>query len=98
LFCFGARAYQIYQPHFLGEFALENLDPSQSAGAFADDTKMHAAALESLWRAFRELQRRNFQRTDTLQFNEFLEKLRELSVVEEKLENLRRRYLPTHPG
>ena len=27
LFRFGARVYQMHQPHFLSEFLLENLDP-----------------------------------------------------------------------
>jgi hypothetical protein len=94
LFHFGARAYQISQPHFLTEFLLENLDPSQSAGAFADDSAMHATALETLWRAFRELQTRDSQMTNTPHFNKFLEKLHELSLAEERLTELRRQFLP----
>ncbi|HEX3719762.1 MAG TPA: hypothetical protein VH595_17555 [Verrucomicrobiae bacterium] len=93
LFCFGARAYQIFQPHFLNEFLLENLDPAHSSGAFADDSQMHGAALDSLWRSFREIQRDGFRTLDAARFEKFLEKLRELSVAEERLAELRRQYV-----
>jgi tetratricopeptide (TPR) repeat protein len=93
LFHFGARAYQMSQPHFLTEFLLENLDPGQSAGAFADDSAMHTAALESLWRAFCELQTRNPQTINAPDFSGFLGKLHELSLAEERLMELRRQFL-----
>ncbi len=50
---FGARAYRLYQPQFLSEFVLENLDPAQSSGAYVGSPEMRAAALESLWLSFR---------------------------------------------
>jgi hypothetical protein len=95
LFRFGARAYQMYQPHFLNEFLLENLDPAQSSGAFAGDSHMHLAALESLWRSFREIHRDGFKMPATPQFDQFLEKLGELRLAEERLTDLRRRYVST---
>jgi hypothetical protein len=50
---FGARVYRLYQPQFLSEFVLENLDPAQSSGAYVGSHEMRAAALESLWLSFR---------------------------------------------
>jgi len=50
---FGCRVYAMHQPQFLNEFVLENLDPSQSSGAFVASPDMRAAALESLWLSFR---------------------------------------------
>lgn len=92
LFRFGARVYQIYQPHFLNEFLLENFDPAHSPDAFVGNPEMHAAALESLWRAFREIQRNGFKTLNTPEFAGLLERLRELRVVEERLVELRRHY------
>ena len=92
LFRFGARIYQIYQPHFLNEFLLENFDPAQSPDAFVENPEMRAAALESLWRAFRDIQRGGFKKLNTPEFSELLERLRELRVVEERLMELRRHY------
>lgn len=93
LFRFGARAYQVFQPHFLNEFLLENLDPGRSSDALAGDSQMHAAALESLWRAFREMQRAGFAMLDQPQFEAFRDKLGELRIAEERLEELRRRHV-----
>lgn len=92
LFHFGARIYQIFQPHFLNEFLLENFDPAQSPKAFVKNPEMQAAALESLWRAFRDIQRGGFKKLNTPEFSELLERLRELRVVEERLMALRRHY------
>jgi tetratricopeptide (TPR) repeat protein len=92
LFRFGARVYQIYQPHFLNEFLLENFDPARSPDAFVGSSEMQAAALESLWRAFREVQRGGFKTLNTPEFSELLERLRELRVVEDRLAELRRHY------
>ncbi|MGH7976377.1 MAG: hypothetical protein ACREC8_06915 [Limisphaerales bacterium] len=92
LFHFGARIYQMYQPHFLTEFLLENFDPAQSPNTFVRNPEMQAAALESLWRAFREIQRGGFKKMNTPEFSELLERLRELRVVEERLAKLRRHY------
>jgi tetratricopeptide (TPR) repeat protein len=93
LFRFGARVYQTYQPHFLSEFLLENLDPAHSSTAFATDSTMHAVAWESLWQGFREIQRGGFKVLNTPQFEGLLEKLRTLRVAEERLAQLRQQYL-----
>lgn len=50
---FGARVYGLYQPQFLNEFVVENLDPARSSGAYVGSPEMRAAALESLWLSFR---------------------------------------------
>jgi hypothetical protein len=50
---FGTRVYRLYQPQFLSEFVLENLDPARSSGAYVGSPEMRAAALESLWLSFR---------------------------------------------
>jgi tetratricopeptide (TPR) repeat protein len=50
---FGARVYSLYQPQFLNEFVIENLDPAHSSGAYVGSPEMRAAALESLWLSFR---------------------------------------------
>lgn len=88
LFRFGARVYQQFQPHFLTEFLLENLEPAHGSDAFARDAEICAAAWESLWRTFREIQRNGFTMLNTPQFSELLSKLRELRIVEELLTEL----------
>jgi tetratricopeptide (TPR) repeat protein len=98
LFRFGARTYQAFQPHFLNEFLLENLDPAISPGAFSDDSEMHAAALESLWREFREIQRGGFGTSNTPQSETFWERLRELRMGEDRLAELRQLYVEPRPG
>ena len=90
LFRFGARAYQMHQSHFLTEFLLENLDPSQSHDAFPVDPKMHAAAGEAIARAFAELQREGFRSLNTPSFDRFLKTLRRLRITQTRLDELRR--------
>jgi tetratricopeptide (TPR) repeat protein len=46
LFRFGARVYGIYQPHFLKEFVLENIDPEQSSAAYVESPEMRAGLAE----------------------------------------------------
>lgn len=89
LFRFGARAYQMHQSHFLTEFLLENLDPSQSHDAFPADPKMHAAAGEAIARAFSELQREGFRSLNTPSFDRFLKTLRWLRMTQTRLDELR---------
>jgi hypothetical protein len=89
LFRFGARVYQMHQPHFLSEFLLENLDPSQSSDAFPVDAEMHAAAGEAIVRALDGIQRDGFQSLNTPRFDRFLKTLRQLRVTEERLAELR---------
>ena len=48
LFRFGARVYARYQPQFLHEFVLDNMDPGQSSPAYANCPEMRSAAQEAL--------------------------------------------------
>ncbi|HEX2852390.1 MAG TPA: hypothetical protein VHO24_04060 [Opitutaceae bacterium] len=56
LFRLGAQLYGRHQPHFLGEFLLEQL----AAPAFAADAEFRAVAGDALVRALAELQRPQF--------------------------------------
>lgn len=91
LFRFGARVYQVHQPHFLVEFLLETLTPEKSTETHSGDRIMHAAAGEALWRALRGLQREGFQRIGSAEFDNVLNLLTELRVDEGALADLRRR-------
>jgi tetratricopeptide (TPR) repeat protein len=91
LFRFGARVYQVHQPHFLVEFLLETLYPEKSTATHSSDREMHAAAGEALWRALRGLQKEGFSQIGSAGFEKVLALLGELRVAEETLAHLRRR-------
>ena len=95
LFRFGCLVYQAGPPHFLVEFILESLDPARSDGAAPLNHKTHAAAIDSLWGALKEIQRAGFSSLATPRFEQVLESLRELRLTEERLEQLRRTTIPT---
>lgn len=89
LFRFGARAYQIHQPHFVAEFLLENLDPRQTAGGvFPTDQKLHSAASETIASALAAIQREGFRSINTPRFNRFLERIRQLRIAQTRLDEL----------
>jgi hypothetical protein len=48
LFRFGARVYARYQPQFLNEFVLDNMDAAQSSSDYVDSAEMRSAAQEAL--------------------------------------------------
>jgi hypothetical protein len=48
LFRFGARVYARYQPQFLHEFVLDNMNPDQSSLDYAHCAEMRSAAQEAL--------------------------------------------------
>jgi tetratricopeptide (TPR) repeat protein len=48
LFRFGARVYAKYQPQFLNEFVLENMDPGRSSSEYVGSAEMRSAAQEAL--------------------------------------------------
>ncbi len=91
LFRFGVRAYQIYQPQFLVEFILESVDQKETPGANASG-EMQAEAMRALWRSFREVQKEGFKKLNPAQFEEFLQKLGDLSFAENRLNELRQEY------
>ena len=64
LFRFGARVYASYQPQFLHQFVLDNMNPGQSSSAYANSPEMRAAAQEAL-----ELAKRRDQPTRTNPFS-----------------------------
>jgi tetratricopeptide (TPR) repeat protein len=90
LFQFGARAYQIHQPHFLAEFLLENLDPRQTAGVFPPNQKLHSAASETIASALAAIQREGFRSINTPRFDRFLERIRQLRIAQTRLDELSR--------
>ncbi len=90
LFRFGARAYQLHQPHFLMEFLLETLDPAHSTDAIPNDPVLHAAASEAIWSLFGEIQRDGFGATG---FYRLLTVLRQLRITDARLAQLRASHL-----
>jgi hypothetical protein len=46
LFRFGARVYERYQPQFLNEFVLDNIDPAQSSSDYVESAEMRSAVQE----------------------------------------------------
>lgn len=90
LFRFGCKAYQLYQPHFLTEFLLENLDPAHSSDALTTNPALHANALEALWLSLAELQRDGFKAMNTPQYEKMLEQLQDLRVTGARLSELSR--------
>jgi len=48
LFRFGARVYARFQPQFLNEFVLDNMDPTQSSPDYVKSREMRAAVREAL--------------------------------------------------
>lgn len=48
LFRFGARVYEKYQPQFLHEFVLENIDQQRSSRDYVESTEIRSAAREAL--------------------------------------------------
>jgi len=95
LFRFGCRIYQIYQPHFLTEFLLENLDPTQSADATGTNPAWHASAAEALWYMLGELHRDGFKTMNTPQFEKMLAQLSELRITNARLAELRASHQPS---
>ena len=89
LFRFGCRVYQTYQPHFLTEFLLENLDPAQSPGAFTDNHQMQSSALNAIWHSLRELQQGGFKAISTPRFEKVLAQLQGLRIAGDRLAELR---------
>ncbi|MFO1498164.1 MAG: hypothetical protein U1G07_07190 [Verrucomicrobiota bacterium] len=86
LFRFGALAYQLYQPHFLGDFILDGLDRLES---FAPCEPARRAAREVLDHAFGTIQREAFEALHKPQFHQVLQKLDALRKAEARLQSSR---------
>jgi hypothetical protein len=87
LFRFGVAVYRAYQPQFLTEFVLENLDPKQEA-AFSNDSELHATAAQALAATARDLHHDGFAAVNTPRFDKLLETLRALQITERRLRDL----------
>ena len=57
LFVLGAQLYRVHQPHFVGEFLLENVDPENPGAAFSSDPQFRAVADDALARTLAALPR-----------------------------------------
>ena len=90
IFCFGCRIYQVHQPQFLAEFILESLDPEKTKGVLPLDEQLLEAARAAVLRAFKEIQRGEFQNSSTAGHDKMLANLQELRVTEARLEQLGR--------
>lgn len=97
LFRFGSRLYQAYQPHFLTEFLLENLDPQVTPVALEASPQMHLAAIEVIGEELRRISRDGFKMVSKPEFNSLLERLRLLRIADEKLACLRNRQSKVNP-
>ncbi len=78
----------MHLPHFLAEFILESLDPEKEMGVLPLDGELLEIAHASILRAFKEIQRGEFQGSLTLGHEKMLAKLQELRVTEERLQQL----------
>ncbi|HWA08247.1 MAG TPA: tetratricopeptide repeat protein [Opitutaceae bacterium] len=89
LFVFGARLYRGYQPQFLAEFILENLDPAHSPGALPGPPALHTFAGGMIAGALDTL--RGVQRltADDAASSRLLQTWRELQAAEARLGELR---------
>ncbi len=86
LFRFGGLLYRLYQPHFLAEYLLDNLDPERSPGAMADRVEMHHIATEALWSAVEDLKAHAKEANDQ---GKWLAILNELQATEQRLTQIR---------
>jgi hypothetical protein len=81
-FRFGARIYQIYQPHFLAEFLLENLKESTSCANADIRKEIISTVKEVVQRSVASLQQNGFTKLNTPDFERILEQLRDFQLVE----------------
>lgn len=91
LFRFGVAVYRAHQPHFLTEFVLEHLDPSQPEVGLAVNAEIHRSAAAALAGVVRDLHRDGFASVNTPRFDRLLEALRALHVTRERLRDLGQR-------
>jgi hypothetical protein len=86
---FGIRVYQKFQPQFLAEFVLENIDPSRSQGALPVEGTVHRAAMEALWRVVRDFTRKGIPDRTAPEFEALLATLEDFKAAEQRLNTLR---------
>jgi len=85
LFSFGAHVYQIYQPQFLSEFLLENLNSEKSSG----NSRMYASALEAVKSALKKIHFDGLTDRNEPNFDHLLATLRDLRKAEARLMELK---------
>lgn len=94
LFRFGLKVYQIWQPHFLSEYILDNLDPERSPGSPVDIHAMHHFATEAIWDAVIAINKHVKGAISTENRAALYETLKELQETETRLGVLREQHLP----
>jgi hypothetical protein len=93
LFRFGALIYRLCQPHFLGEFLQESMDPDISPGAPVKEEVMHHIATDALWSVIMDI-RLQLEADKSEENRERLtERLDEIQEVERRMTELRLGYV-----
>lgn len=88
LFRFGLLVYRIWQPHFLSEFILENIDCELLPEGLAGDPIMHQLALEAIWSSVVDVNKR-IDKADSTERARLLPIIENLQVTEKRLQALR---------
>lgn len=94
LFRFGLLIYRIWQPHFLSEFILENVDAEHQPDGMAGDSIMHQLALESIWSAVVQVNQRVNQ-ASAEERARLLPIIEQLQTTESRLQKLRESHAQT---
>lgn len=91
LFRYGVRLYARFQPHFVAEFIIENVDPEASPGAFGGNPDFLAIAAEGIDLARAVLNQSGMITPETADAARLLETSQALTATETRLHELRRR-------
>lgn len=97
LFRFGVQTYLSYQPHFLAEFVLENLDRQAAEHALPWHESLHAIATEGVTRALRELERPRIHTVDAPDAERRIQALHDLRHAAARLAALPAENAPAQP-
>ena len=91
LFRANLQVCLVYQPQFLAELVLENLDPRKSEAVLLENAECMNAAQEAVMVGLQVLGARAFTGTDATAKAAAVEHLEELESCERRLDQLRRR-------
>ncbi|MCB1063989.1 MAG: hypothetical protein KDN20_13835 [Verrucomicrobiae bacterium] len=94
VFLCGADAYLRYQPHFLTDYLLDQLDPDRSPAVLSQVEVCHEAAVRILWRGLGEFQRAGFADIGSERFDSQLSRQTEWQQCRERLKKVRQKVLP----
>lgn len=89
LFRFGLNAYIMWQPHFLAEFILDNLDPDRTPNTEKQHPAMHQLAAEAVWQAVVAINKEIQNPESKANKPHLQEILQELQTAETRLGQLR---------